>query len=215
MQEGERQRPRRPRQADRLAHQEVERGQRLGHRRLRLLLEELRVEEARQQRLLVGGIEPTSCAERQGDLGRVPVAAAREAEDPRRQRRRQRRVLPERRAGRPASVEQEADVEPAAEELGRVRARRGRSARRASSSAPISSSRSIRATSTGDAAPAAGGGSASASRSRWKSARAAGTPCVGVRQDQRPRTSRRRSGAPERARRSRSPRAAAGRPRRG
>ena len=60
-------------------------------------------------------------AERQRDLGRVPVAAARQAEDPRRQRRRQRRVLPQRRAGLGGVVEQQPDVEPAAEELRRVR----------------------------------------------------------------------------------------------
>ena len=59
-------------------------------------------------------------AERQGDLGRVPVAAAREAEDPRRQRRRQRRVLPQRGARALGPVEQQPDVEPAAEEVGGV-----------------------------------------------------------------------------------------------
>ncbi len=122
VQEGQRQRARRARNADRLAHQEIERGERIGQRRVGLALEDLGIEKPRQQCLLVGPDRAHVLADHQGDLGGVPVAAAREAEHPRGQGRRQRRVLPQRVAGRLRGVEQQADVEPAAEKLGRLRA---------------------------------------------------------------------------------------------
>ena len=80
--EGERQRARRPRQADRLAQREVERGERVGDRWGRILLEGHGIEEAGKQRLLVGRDRAHVLAEGQRDLRRVPVAAPREAEDP-------------------------------------------------------------------------------------------------------------------------------------
>ena len=123
LKEGEGQRSRRTGQAHRFAHDEVERGQRLGNRRLGRLLEEFRVEEPREERLLVGGNRAHLLPEREGDLRGVPVAAARQAEDPRGKRRRERGVLSERGAGFSGRVEQQADIEPAPEERRRVRAR--------------------------------------------------------------------------------------------
>ena len=180
MQEGERQRARRARQADRLAHQEVERGQRLGHRRLGLALEEHRVEEAGEQRLLLRGDRADLLAEGQRDLGGVPVAAAGEAEDPRRQRRRQRRVLPQRRAGRLGAGRAGARCRTSG---GRARAcpgpARSISAPRLLERADLEQPVDARDQHRGVARPAPCGGSASASSSRWKSARAAGTPWSG------------------------------------
>ena len=104
--------------------------QRLGHRRSGSLLEELGIEEARQQRLLVGLDRADLLAERQRDLGGVPVAAARQAEDPRRQRRRQRRVLPQRGARRLRRGRAATRCRTSAGRARACRARRGRSARR-------------------------------------------------------------------------------------
>ena len=204
MQERERQRPGRARQPDRLAHQEVERGQRLGRRRLGLAPRRAPGRgSGRAAPAASGGIEPTSSP-------RVRVISAAFQSPPRaRQKTRAGSVgdsdgfCRSAAHGASALVEQEPDVEPAAEELGRVRpgALDQRAApRRARRCA---SSRSMRATSTAEPAPAPRGGSASASSSRRKSARAAGTPRSGWASDQR-RAPRRRAPAPRARGRSRS-----------
>lgn len=120
MQEGKRQRPVGARQAHGLAHQEIERRQRVAQGRLRLALEQRGVKEAREKGLFLRRDRTHFLTQGQRDLGRVPVATARETEDPCRQRRRKRRVLAQGGTGRRRVIEQQADVEPAPKQRRRV-----------------------------------------------------------------------------------------------
>ena len=174
----------------------------------------LRVEEARQQRLLSSRDRADLLAERQRDLGRVPVAAARQAEDPRRQRRRQRRVLaaaPRRAAAAWSSSSPTSNQRR--KSSGVFGPARSISAP-ASSSAPISSSRSMRATSTGELGVRAPRRVGLGEQQAVEKRRAAGTPwsaCARIRSPH----LRRRVGTPERAGEAGLLRAGAVPPRRG